>query len=113
MAKIYNIMDRLTNDKPEIKIDNEHVYKVNNSKNTAILIKSLSEDPKLEEFEMMDKIMEAGLGKEAVDYINSLDLSLKNYSTIMNAIMAAVSEQDLEDIEKMSEQEMKKITKKK
>ncbi|WP_102400208.1 hypothetical protein [Haloimpatiens massiliensis] len=113
MAKIYNIMDRLTNDKPEIKIDNEHVYKVNNSKNTAILIKSLSEDPKLEEFEMMDKIVEAGLGKEALEYINSLELSLKGYEAIMNAIMAAISEQDLEDIEKMAEQEMKKITKKK
>lgn len=113
MAQVYDITNRLTNDKPIIKIDEEHEYIVNNSKNTAILIKTLAEDPNLDEFEMMDKIVEAGLGKEALDYIDSLDLSLKSYGTVMNAIMAAISEQSLEEIEKAAEVEMKKLTKKK
>ncbi|MBB6696246.1 hypothetical protein [Clostridium algidicarnis] len=115
MAQVYNIMNRLTNDKPIIKIDKDHEYTVNNSKNSAILIKSLTEDPSLDEFKMMDKIIEAGLGGEALSYINSLELSLKSYATVMNAIMAAISDESLEEIEKAADQEMKrsKINKKK
>lgn len=113
MAQVYDIVSRLTNERPIIKLAEGKEFKVNNSKNTAILIKSLSEDPNLEEFEMMDKIVEAGLGKEALEYINSLDLSLKSYAIIMNAIMAAISEQSLEEVEKLAEQEMRKSNKKK
>lgn len=112
MAQIYNIMDRLTNDKPVIKIDKDHEYKVNNSKNQAIFIKQLSEDVKIDDFERMDKIIEASLGKEAIDYINTLDLSVKAYSTVINAIMAAISEISLEEVEKVAEQEMKNLKKK-
>lgn len=112
MAQIYNIMDRLTNDKPLIKIDKDHEYKVNNSKNQAIFIKQLSEDAKIDDFERMDKIIEASLGKEAIDYINTLDLSVKAYSTVINAIMAAISEISLEEVERVAEQEMKKLKKK-
>ncbi len=112
MAQIYNIMDRLTNDKPVIKIDKDHEYKVNNSKNQAIFIKQLSEDAKIDDFERMDKIIEASLGKEAIDYINTLDLSVKAYSTVINAIMAAISEISLEEVEKVAEQEMKNLKKK-
>ncbi|SHK39718.1 hypothetical protein SAMN02745163_03753 [Clostridium cavendishii DSM 21758] len=99
MAKVYNIMDRLTNDKPVIKIDNEHEYTVNNSKNQAIFIKQLSDDEKLDDFEKIDKIIEASLGKEALDYINSLKLSVKATNTIINTIMAALNEVELEEIE--------------
>lgn len=112
MAQIYNIMDRLTNDKPVIRIDKDHEYKVNNSKNQAIFIKQLSEDAKIDDFERMDKIIEASLGKEAIDYINTLDLSVKAYSTVINAIMAAISEISLEEVEKVAEQEMKNLKKK-
>ncbi|MBU3208688.1 hypothetical protein KPL28_03430 [Clostridium algidicarnis] len=112
MAQIYNIMDRLTNDKPVIKIDKDHEYKVNNSKNQAIFIKQLSEDTKIDDFERMDKIIEASLGKEAIDYINSLDLSVKAYSAVINAIMAAISEISLEEVERVAEQEMKNLKKK-
>ncbi|WP_142414390.1 hypothetical protein [Hathewaya massiliensis] len=112
MAQVYDIVNRLTNDKPVIKLAEDKEFKVNNSKNSAILIKSLSEDTTLDEFEMMDKIIEAGIGKEGLEYINSLELSFKSYETIMNAIMAAISEQSLEEVEKIAEQEMKKLKKK-
>ena len=112
MAQVYDIVNRLTNDKPVIRLAEGKEFKVNNSKNSAILIKALSEDKKLDEFEMIDKIIEAGIGKEGLEYINSLKLSLKSYETIMNAIMAAISEEKLEDIEKLAEQEIKKAKKK-
>jgi hypothetical protein len=99
MGRVYNIMDRLTNNKPVIKIDEEHEYTVNNSKNQAIFIMELAKDEKLNDIERMDKVLEAGLGKEALDYINSLDLSLKATGVIISAIMAAISEVDIEEIE--------------
>ncbi|CAM2949520.1 hypothetical protein HAHI6034_05775 [Hathewaya histolytica] len=112
MAQVYDIVNRLTNDKPVIKLGESKEFKVNNSKNSVILIKSLSEDKTLDDFEMMDKVIEAGIGKEGLDYVNSLDLTFKSYETIMNAIMAAITEQSLEEIEKMAEEETKKIKKK-
>lgn len=112
MAKVYDIMSRLTNERPVIKIDEEHEYTVQNSKNTAIFIKQLSEDPKLEDFERMDAIVEAAIGKEALDYINSLKLPTKAWGTIINAIMAAIAELDLEEVEEAAEEQMKKIKKK-
>lgn len=107
MGKIYNIMDRLTNNKPVIQIDKEHEYEVNNSKNQAIFIKQLSEDKGLDDFERMDKVIEAALGKDALEYINSLNLSVKATGTILNAIMAAISEMELEDVEKEAEKQIK------
>lgn len=112
MAKVYDIMSRLTNEKPVIKIDNEHIYTVNNSKNQAIFIKQLSEDTKLDDLEKMDKITEAALGKEALEYINSLGLSVKSHGTVINAIMAAISDQSLEEVENDIESDNKKFKKK-
>lgn len=112
MSKVYNIMDRLTNTKPSIQLAEDKIYKVNNSKNTAIVIKSISEDKKLDDFERMDKIVELALGKEALDYINKMELSVKSYSTVITAIMAAISEEELEDIEKEAEAEVRKLKKK-
>jgi hypothetical protein len=99
MGKVYNIMDRLTNNKPVIKIDNEHEYTVNNSKNQAIFIKQLSEDKSLDDYQMMDNIIEAALGKEALVYINGLDLSVAGTGIVINAIMAAIGEVELEEVE--------------
>jgi hypothetical protein len=107
MGKVYDIMSRLTNNKPIVKIDREHEYTVNNSKNQAIFIMQLTKDKKLDDFERMDKIIEAALGKEALDYINSLNLSVQATATIINAIMAAISEMELEDIEKEAKRQSK------
>ncbi len=38
MAKVYNIMNKLVCEKPIVKIDENHEYKINNSKNNAIYI---------------------------------------------------------------------------
>lgn len=112
MGKVYDIISKLTNNKPIIRLAEDKEFEVNNSKNSAILIKQITEDPKIDDIERMDKIIEAGLGKEALDYINSLDLSMNAYGAIINSIMAALNDMDLEEVEKLSEAEMKKIKKK-
>lgn len=111
MGKVYDIMDRLTNEKPTVKIDPEHEFVINNSKNKAILITELSKDTKLNDIERMDKVIEAALGKDALDYINSLELSIKSTATIINTIMAGISEEDLETIEKEAEKRKKEFRK--
>lgn len=111
MGKVYDIMSRLTNNKPTIKIDETHEYEVHNSKNTAIFIKQTGEDESLDDLKKMDIIIESGLGKEALEYINSLELSLKATGTIINAIMAAISEEDLEVIEEEAKKQQKKFRK--
>lgn len=107
MGRVYDIMDRLTNNKPVVKIDETHEYEVRNSKNNAIFIKQLSEDKSLDDFQRMDKVIEAGLGKEAAKYIDSLDLSVKATATVLNAIMAAIGEVELEEVEKEAAKQAK------
>lgn len=113
MAKVYNIMDKLVNIKPVIKIDEDHEYKINNSKNNAIYIQSLvnkdrkdkAEGKEVNDIKTLENIIKASLGKDAFDYIESLDLSMEGYSTIVNAIMAGISNLELEEIEEMGKTE--------
>ncbi|MDQ0149356.1 hypothetical protein ACFO6R_10140 [Eubacterium multiforme] len=117
MAKVYNIMDKLVNVKPILEIDENHKYKINNSKNNAVYIQSLfsnnkknkGKDKEINEFEALDKIIKASLGEEAFDYIESLDLSLEGYNLIVNAIMAGISNVELEEIEEMGKKEMERF----
>lgn len=101
MARVYDIVEKLRNKKPTVKIDSEHEFTINTSKNTAIFIKSVVDDDKEEEFKKIDMIMESALGKKAFDYIESLDLEMSAYNTIINVIMAAISDKDLEEMEKI------------
>ncbi|MDM0622105.1 hypothetical protein QTH41_01960 [Clostridium perfringens] len=117
MAKVYNIMNKMVNVKPTVKIDEEHEYKINNTKNNAIYIQSLvkenkkKDDKKQDEMELINKIIKASLGKEAFEYIDSKgdEWSMSAYNAIINVIMAAISNVELEEIEEMSEKEAKRF----
>ncbi|MDU7927980.1 MAG: hypothetical protein E7J35_05435 [Veillonella sp.] len=111
MAKVYNIMNKLVCEKPIVKIDENHEYKINNSKNNAIYIQSLvkNKDKKENDIEVLEKIVKASLSKEAFEYIESLDLSLEAYSVIVNAIMAGISNLELDEIEELNEKEAKRF----
>lgn len=115
MAKVYNIMNKLTNEKPVLKIDEDHEYKINNSKNNAIYIQSLvkNKDNQENDIEVLDKIIKASLPNEAFEYIESLDLSLDAYSVIVNAIMAGISNLELDEIEELNQKEIDRFQKKK
>ncbi|BDU91777.1 hypothetical protein JJB75_16360 [Clostridium perfringens] len=117
MAKVYDIMNKLVNVKPTVKIDEDHEYKINNTKNNAIYIQSLvkenkkKDDKKHDEMELINKIIKASLGKEAFEYIDSKgdEWSMSAYNAIINVIMAAISNVELEEIEEMSEKEAKQF----
>ena len=117
MAKVYDIMNKLVNVKPTVKIDEDHEYKINNTKNNAIYIQSLARgndkkgDKNYDEMEFMNKIIKASLGQEAFEYIDSKgeEWSMAQYEAILNVIMAAVSNVELEEIEELSKKEAKRF----
>ncbi|NLK94002.1 MAG: hypothetical protein GX275_02260 [Clostridiales bacterium] len=106
MARIYDIISRLENgnQKPKIRIDNEHEFIINNSKAAALKIMTESKE---ENIESMDNVVKIALGKEAYDYIESLELSMPAYTTIINSIMAAIGDVSLEEIEAEAEKKRK------
>lgn len=110
MSRVYDIAEKIksANEKPKIKIDDNHIYDINISKNVGIFLKGVVDDPEINEDEKMDKIIEAGLGKDALEYIKSLgdEYSTKAYATIINVIIAAISDMSLEEIEAMDEKEL-------
>lgn len=110
MARVYDIISRLENgnQKPVVKIDAEHEFKINNSKAAAFRIMALSEDDNIKEDERLEGIVKVGLGEEAFNYIESIDLSMPSYTLIINAIMAAIGDVDLEEIEEESKKGRKK-----
>lgn len=101
MARVYDVISRLENgnQKPVIKIDADHEFKINNSKAAAFRIMALAEDKKIKDDKRLDDIVKVALGKEAFDYIEGLNLSMVAYNTVINVIMAAISDVDLEEVE--------------
>ena len=69
---------------------------------------ALTEDEKIKENERIEGIIIIGLGKEAFEYIESLDLSMTNYNLIISAIMAAIGDVEIEEIEEESKKAKKK-----
>ena len=110
MARVYDIISRLENgnQKPVVKIDADHEFKINNSKAAAFKLMALMDDNKVKEIERLENIIKIGLGKEAFEYIESLGLSMPNYNLIINAIMAAIGDVDIEEIEAEAKKEKKK-----
>ena len=108
MGRFYNIAGRMDNSKSDVKIDEDHIFKINTNKAVGLEIDSIYKDDNLGNFEKMDQVIKAALGKEAFEYIESLELNIPSYAVIVNAIMAALSDSELEEIEKAAKEENKK-----
>lgn len=110
MARAYDIAERMRNgnEKPIVKIDEEHSYKINTSKSAVLFIKAVSQDKKKDDFEKLDEIIKIALGKEAAEYINSQDLTIANLLLVTEVIMAAISDISLEESEALAAEEAKK-----
>ncbi len=73
--------------------------KINNSKAAAFKIMAIAEDETIKDHERLENIIKVALGKEEFNYIESLELSMPSYNIIVNVIMAAISDVELEEIE--------------
>lgn len=106
MGRRYNIVNKIMNakERAEIEIDEEHVFRINDSFAAAMAIKAYMEDKKLSEDEQIEKVLGVAFKADDIKYIKSLDLKLPGYVAIINTIMAAIADQDLEEIEKKQEQ---------
>ena len=114
MARLYDIAERMKNgsQKPEVKLDEDHVYKINTSKSAVLFIQAIAKDEEKDEMEKVDAMISIALGKDAAEYIDSLDMPMVNINTIVNTIMAAISDVSLEEVEQMEREEAKSKGKK-
>lgn len=114
MARFYDIAERMKTgrEKPTVKLDDGHEYKINTGKSAVLYIQGISDDESLNEFEKMDKIFKVSLGEEAAQYIDSLELPTAALSMISNVVMAAIADVDLEQMEQMAKEEANKHQKK-
>lgn len=94
-----DISKKLSNDKPVIKIAEGNEYKINNSKNTMLLINQEMQNNK-NELEAMDKAVKLALGQSAFEEIENMELSFADYKVLFIGIMAGVSDQSYEEVEK-------------
>jgi hypothetical protein len=108
MGRLIDISAKLDNSKPELKFDGEHVFPININKAVGLKIDDVYKDKELGSFEKIDQVIKVALGKEAFEYIESLELSIPNYTIIVNAIMAALGNTSLEEVEKAAKEENKK-----
>ncbi|AGK95632.1 hypothetical protein [Clostridium pasteurianum] len=108
MGKFYDISNRMDNTKSEVKIDDEHIFKINTHKAVGLQLTDISKDESLNDYERVDKIIKIGLGEEAFNYIESLNLNMSSYKPIINTIIAALNGVEIEEIEKAEEDQNKK-----
>lgn len=97
MAKI-SIANKLKNE-PMFLDFGDKEYKVNNGKNTVLLIMEMWEDTTINDIKKIDKTIELALGKTAYDEIEAMELSMENYKTVAMAIMAILTGESLESFE--------------
>ena len=95
-----DISKKLSNDKPVIKVAEGKEYKINNSKNTMLLINQEMQNNK-NELAAMDKVVKLALGQNAFQEIESMELSFADYKVLFIGIMAGVSDQSYEEVEKI------------
>ena len=110
-SKGYNIVERLraANERPFITIEEGKTYSVNTSKTTALHLEAVNQDDKLSSVDKLDKIIEIGLGKKAFDEISEMDLSIEAIVLLVEAITAALSGEELEEVkERFQETEKSK-----
>ncbi len=106
MARKYDIIARLKakNEKPFITIDAEHSYEINTEKTNVMSIMALMDDSEnknpLEQMKLTDKVIKMALGAEALKYINSLPMTTSAEILIIEAIMAGISDVDLDEVKK-------------
>lgn len=110
MGRAYDIAERMRagNEKPVVKIDEDHSFKINTGKSAVLYINAVSRDKDKDEFEIMDDIIKTALGQEGFDYISEQDMPMANIALIVNVIMAAIADVPLEEVEDVEREKNQK-----
>lgn len=99
MAKHIDLTNKLSSEKPSIKIG-ETEFTINDEKTNVLIMNQVMKDESLNSIERTDKMIEILLGKRQFKKLEDMKLSFKAYETIAFALMAAVNDEELEDVEK-------------
>ena len=115
MGRVYDVISRLQNknERPVIKIDEEHTYTINTSKTNVLTMVAYirkkekeTQDDAEKDIKMTDQIIKMALGEEALEYINSKDMTMAAISDIVQVIMSALTDTDV-DFDKEETEEKK------
>lgn len=99
--------EMLTGDNfPEIKIADK-CYVVDDRQNTWDKIQEARNNEKLTAKEKEDKIYELALGKKAFEEIKTLNLPVKTYAYLSFCVMAAITDEDPDELQKRAEAQSK------
>lgn len=96
MARVIDITNKLSNEKPKIKIG-EKEYTVNNDIETVFKFEGLVANSSVQS---MQEAIKDALGEEAVNELNVYKMSMSDFKVIVIAIMAAFEDIDFEEAEK-------------
>lgn len=108
MSKVIDISSQLTNERPRIKITEDLIVEVNNSKNNVLTIMSELDKEGQSDVEMVDSLMIKLFGKEDSKKLNELDFTLPSYLTIIKAALAQVLDVEMDVIDNMFRTEFEK-----
>lgn len=100
MAKIINITDKLSQERPKIIIG-EHEFEVNDSMMTVMKFEELLNDSTTDGFK---KAITLSLGEDAADKLKFDELSVGNFKVVTIAILAAMQGVEYEEAEKRFQQ---------
>lgn len=95
MAKVINITDKLSLDKPKIVLG-EKTYEVNDSMETVLKFQELAQNSTTDNMEAAIKL---SLGDKAAKELNIKKMSIQNFRVLTIAILAAMQNIEYEEAE--------------
>ena len=102
-GKIYNISNRLGGARPVIVLAEDVEFKVNDSLAATIMIEAINDDEDKKDTDKAQEIVTVALGKDAADFLREQGASIIEWTEVLTAIMAAISNSDLDDIREVME----------
>lgn len=100
MPKVIDISSKLTNQRPTLKLSEDKIYEIDNSKNTVLIMNQKMEESNLNDPDAIDTILELLLGKQAVKDINKLNPPMPDLITIFIGVMAGALGEDFDTVER-------------
>ena len=95
MAKVINISDKFSTEKPKIQIGEEE-YEVSDTMETVLQFQELADN---NDIDKMKAAIELALGKENTEKLNINAMRVENFRVLTIAIMAAMQGLEYEEVE--------------